>query len=381
MEIMYGPIVVWSGTLEEPDWDQGSFVASGASRDAETAMALDGAGASSTEPNTIIDAAIVRGVLSWTRVGNFGTTPIGDANGGLVTIRSVLDAWAQKNGSRWKVNRRRELVIEPIDISPRWFIVPGAGFLGAASQDRVDRVFARFINSATGRRDTVSYPATTPSGGIESAVDLIAGRGAMTSAAALAEATNIWNQRQGLSSFTNGATVAHGQVAAKGGDAAELALIEAGESACMLGSPDPRGIARNTTFAIGETEYDWEDDEAQLNPADLAPRDTQGVLESVGNLALDAMAKASTSEGGTRISGVVTVAVSAGDPNGTGQTILTFPTGTFTAPPRVLVSSTTFAYYAWVDSITATQCRVLLTHINATPGTITAGVNYIAMGW
>ena len=296
VEIMYGPIVVWSGTLEEPDWDQGLFTAAGASRDGETAMALDGAGDASAAPNTVIDAAIARGALSWTRVGDFGTDPLADVTQtGVVTVRSVLDEWAQKNGTRWKVNRARQLVIEPVDeTDPKWYIVPGTGVLGSASQDRVDRVFVRYINSVTGLRGTASYPATTPAGGIESPVDLVSGRAPMSSSDALAEATAIWEQRQGRSSLTNGVTVTRGQVTGKGGPLAELALIEAGDGACMLGAPDPRTLAHNTLFVIGETEYEWEDDQAQLNPVDLAARDVEGLLEQIGNLAVDAMTAATT---------------------------------------------------------------------------------------
>lgn len=176
-DIMLGPVVIFPGTLGEPDWDAGRFIAIGASREGENAIAIDGAGNASTAPNTVIDAAIARGVLSWTRVGDFGTTPVGDATGGLVTVRSVLDAWAQKNGSRWKVNRLRQLVIEPVDeTNPKWYITPGSGSLGTADEDRVDRVFVRFTNVTTGARDMASYPAATPTSGIERPKDLITNR-------------------------------------------------------------------------------------------------------------------------------------------------------------------------------------------------------------
>lgn len=294
VEVMLGPVCVWSGTLEEPDWDGGTFVATGACRDGETAVALDGAGNSSTKPNEVIDAAIARGVLSWTRVGDFGTTAVGDATSGLVTVQSVLDAWAQANNSRWYVTPDRQLVIAPVDeTTPTWFVMPGSGVLGSSSDERVDRVFARFINVTTGQRDYVSYPASTPTSGIEKPKDLVTGRAPMTPAAALAEATAIWNELQGRSGWTNGLTLGRGQATTPGGVVADLAMIKAGDTIRLLGVPDPRGVAHNIDVVLGETDYDWSDDEVQVNPVGIAARDTQAVLESVGNLAVDALAAAS----------------------------------------------------------------------------------------
>jgi hypothetical protein len=298
VDIMLGPVVIWSGTLEEPDWDAGEFIALGACRDGETAMALDGSGNSSTVPNTVIDAAITRGVLSWTRVGDFGTTAVGDSTAGLVTIQSVLDAWAQKNNSRWVVNEQRQLIIVPVDeTTPKWFIVPGSGVLGSTSQERADRVFVRYIDSTTGSRATASYPAATPAGGDERPKDLT-DRGAMTSTQAVAEATAIWNELAGRNGFTNGWTLTSGQVTTTGGTTADGALVKAGDTVAALGLPDARGISHNTLVVLGDTDYDWEDDELSANPSGLAARDTDSVLEQVGNLAVDAMAAATNDHDG-----------------------------------------------------------------------------------
>lgn len=296
VDLMLGPVVMWPGTLGEPDWDAGRFIAIGASREGENAVALDGAGNASTVPNVVIDAAIARGVLSWTRIGDFGTTAVGESTGGLVTVRSVLDAWAQKNGSRWKVNRQRQLVIEPVDeTSPKWYITPGSGSLGTADEDRVDRVFGRFVNVATGAREMTSYPSSTPANGIERPKDLITNRAPMTAAEAQAEVQAIWSELAGRSGFTSGWTLTRGQVTAKGGTLADLAFVESGETICALGASDPRGVALNTNVVLGETDYDWTEDELQANPVGTAARDEEAVLEQVGNLAVDAMAAASSS--------------------------------------------------------------------------------------
>ncbi|WP_408898639.1 hypothetical protein ACJ5H2_05900 [Nocardioides sp. R1-1] len=107
------------------------------------------------------------------------------------------------------------------------------------------------------------------------------------------------------------------------------------------------------------------------------PDDTDPVND--GALAVRNLANDVNTKVGAHASGSVNVSVPAGDSSGSGSVIVAFPVGRFTAAPRVVVSSTTFGYVAWVDQITATQCRVLLTHINATPGAITAAVQWIAV--
>lgn len=307
VEVYLGPVCVWSGTLDEPDWDAGTFIATGASRDAENALALDGSGASSTVPNTVIDAAIARGVLPWTRVGNFGTTAVGDSNGGLVTISSVLDAWAQENNSRWYVNEQRQLIISPVtETVPDWLIVPGSGVLGSASDDRADQIAVRYISTTTGLRATAFYPATTPAGGIEAPVD-VTDRGAITPATAATIAQAEWEKLKGRSGWTNGLTLIRGQITTKGGTDADLAFVKAGQTMRLLGVPDPRGVAHNLDVVIGDTAYDWTDDQVQLNPVGLAARDDESALEYVGSLAATALQKATSgSSSSTRPVGEVT---------------------------------------------------------------------------
>lgn len=298
VEIFLGPVCVWVGTLAEPDWDAGEFIAMGACRDGETAVAITLTGETSTAPNTVIDAASQRGIVSWTRVGDFGTAPVGevDSSGGLVTLQSVLDAWAQENNSAWAVDNtaQRNLIIRPPNEAvPTWYITPGSGVLGSASDERVDRVFVRYLSSATGRRATASYPGTSPIGGIEKPSD-ITDRGPMTSTKATSIAQGMWLDLQGRSGWTNGLTLKAGQITNPGGAEVDLALIKGGDTMRLLGVPDPRGVAHNLDVVIGDTEYDWEDDEIQLNPVGIAGRDDESALEQVGNLAVDAMAKASS---------------------------------------------------------------------------------------
>lgn len=392
VEVFLGPVCVWSGTLEEPDWDSGDFTALGACRDGETAVAITAAVEASTAPNTVIDQGIARGVLSWTRIGNFGTAAVGETegDGGLVTIQSVLDAWAQENNSGWAVDNERNLIIRPTDeTTVDWLIVPGSGVLGSAAEERVDRVFVTYISSTTGRRARASFPASTPVGGVEKGSD-ITDRGRMSAAKAADIAEGIWSDLQGRSGWTNGLTVIGGQVTTLGGTVADLALVKAGDTMRLLGVPDPRGVAHNLDVVIGDTDYDWTDDELQVNPVGLAARDDASVLEQVGNLAVDALAKASSGAllpglsiqyGEELISGS-SVAV-----NGLVNVTVTFPEE-FAATPAYIgaeikgfVSGSSAIQVRQCDQYTTTDFRLVLVNLGTGAASWTdLPVRWVAIG-
>lgn len=293
VEVMLGPVCVWCGSLTEPDWDSGEVIALGAPREAENAIALNAAGETTTKPDPAIDQAIARGVWNVTRGDDFGNTAIGegdDASSGSPSVARLLDAWAEDadNGD-WYVNRQRVVHAVTRDESePLWYITPGAGEMGAADDERVDRVFLRFSDSTDGGAlHTASYPATTPAGGIERGAS-VTNRGLITPTFAGKLAEGIWRKMNGHSGWTNGINVNRSQVTTRGGIAANLAFIKAGDAMRLLGVPDPRGLAHNLDVVIGETDYDWSAGTIQLNPVGLAARTFEAVLEetSPGAVAL-----------------------------------------------------------------------------------------------
>jgi hypothetical protein len=371
VEIVLGPIVVWSGTLEEPDWDAGTFTAIGAAREAETTFGLDALGNASTKPNEAIDTAIAAGDLTWTRVGDFGNTAVGDASGtdGVVSLTSILDAWAKKNNSRWYVNEMRQLIIAPLDENtPKYLIVPGSGVLGSASEQRVDRIYARYIDSTTGRRTTVVYPTAGPAR-VKRPADFTKD-GAMTAADAQTRVQTLWTQNNaGRSGFTNGWTLTHGQITYLGGGLADGALVKAGETVAALGLPDTRGLAQNTLVVLGDTDYDWEDDELQANPNGLVDRDPESVLTQVGNLAAEALARSAAGQGPGVFPAGTPAVVGTAPPAGTPMLVRT---GTVVVSPTDGVGTISFPYIggAFPNGIASVVC---------TPGDDTANFNAIRM--
>lgn len=339
VELMRGPTPLFAGTLVEPDWDAGTIAAIGASRDAENALALDALGNASTKPNEAIDAAITRGALSWKRVGDFGTTEVGEAGSGLTTVRSVLDAWATKTGQTWHVDSRRRLIIIPaVESAINWLVTPGSGVLGASGTERVDVVFVRYQNKTTGRRDTASYPAVSPTRPVEKPKEIF-DRGPLLPAEAVAIAAGLWAENNsGRAGWTNGLKVSRGQVTNLGGREADLAFVRAGQGMALRAVPDPRGVARNTSVVLGDVEFDWATGDLQANPKGLAAQDEQSALDSVAELATQALVQAGSGGGMAPFAiaaGLVNVSLSAVN---AAFTNITFPVGRFTVAPLVFAT-------------------------------------------
>jgi hypothetical protein len=283
VDIKLGSTPIWAGALVEPDWDAGTLTAVGAPHEAEAALCFTSGGLTTTKPNTAVDQAIARGALGWSRRDNFGTTAVGnadDATNGLTYVADLLNAWADENSSGWAVTPRRQLVINgaPVEGTPKWFITPGSGVLGAADDNRVDRLFVRYTSTASGNPlATASWPTATPQGGKERGVD-ITSRGPLSATRAQNIAKGIWGKLGGRSGWTNGLTVDRSQVSTPGGLPARLEFIRAGHTMRLLGVPDPRGLGHHLDVVIGDTDLDHDAGTIQLNPVGLAKRSLEDVL-------------------------------------------------------------------------------------------------------
>lgn len=283
VDIRLGTTPIWAGALVDPDWDDGTLTAVGAAREGADAICFTSALQTTTKPNTAIDQAIARGAVGWTRRDEFGSTAIGnadDATQGTTYVTDLLDAWAEENDSGWAVTPRRELIITgaPVESDPQWYITPGSGVLGVASDDRIDRIFVRYISSASGNPLATAYwPAATPQGGKERGV-YIGSRGPISAARAQNIAKGIWGKLGGRSGWTNGITVDRSQVSTPGGIPAALEFIRAGHTMRLLGVPDPRGLGHQLDVVIGDTDLDHDAGTIQLNPTGLARRSLEDVL-------------------------------------------------------------------------------------------------------
>lgn len=276
----------WSGVLTEPDWDGKQFAAIGISRLGEGALCLNGTGAVTSKPNTAIDQAAARGIVTWVRSSDFGNADIAGPEGGSGvddpepdSLDGLLNLWADEQDSQWYVHPDRRLVEQPVDeTAPTWLIIPGAGVLGVADDDITDQVALRYLDSGSGRYRTAFYPPASLPGGVERRAS-VTHRGPMTLARATSIAQGIYVKAQaGRAGWLNGLDLVEEQILTRGGLKPNLARIRPGQTARMLDAFDPRTGRGYLDFVIAETTWRTAERRIQVNPVGLAAATWEQIL-------------------------------------------------------------------------------------------------------
>lgn len=148
-------LVIWSGFMDEPSDQTGSYSASGLAKAAYRYPALNGSGLPTTIPNTAIDQAITNG-LAWTRVMSFDAAALSsDLQGEHPDLGTLLDAWTAKQDEQWRLTDRGGYVehyTQPT--TPTWVLAPGFSLGTEASE---------YVSHLAGMRLDV-LTVTTPSG-------------------------------------------------------------------------------------------------------------------------------------------------------------------------------------------------------------------------
>lgn len=289
VELYDGPLLIWAGSLSQPDWNSLRFVAIGIAELGDGAECLSG-GAVTSKPNPAIDSAISREVVPWIRGYDFGDDPIAGDDGAAGVddpepgkLGELLDKWEleDEDGGKWHVAPSGLVTKRVEDVTkPLWFVRPGVAQVGAADDDVTDRVFLRYFSSTAGRSRTASYPAATPRGGVERRAS-ITHLGPMTSTRATNIAKGMYRKAQeGRIGFTNGIEVTSRQLSDRGNHDANLAQVLAGDPVQVQDTQDPRGSSAGLDFAfvLDETRWRPADDVIQLNPVGLVSRSWEQVV-------------------------------------------------------------------------------------------------------
>jgi hypothetical protein len=182
-EVRFGGQCLLAGQLAEPDWANGAIAIDGASMEGVTSLCLDGSGNLSSTPDTVLDAAITRGALTWNRPASISATALtsSDTTLSLNYVTDMLGEFARRNtGTRLYVDAGRSLRAGTDPTTPELFILPGAGELPWVSQDQATRLAGRW-------QDASGVLSTTfvGSGAVEKPVNLL-NKGPLTSTSATA---------------------------------------------------------------------------------------------------------------------------------------------------------------------------------------------------
>lgn len=266
VELMCGPLPLWSGLLSDPDRTTGECSAYGLAADAQNYLAL-GSGTTTRDLLAAISEAIVRG---W-RVTNpspVAGTAAGDASGNPISVSQLITEYCEQTGQRWGVDHGRRVFVRPDPTTPSWVAAPGSVAFGSTGEDRAVTLYARYLNIETDLYSTASVGSGVPE---VDAGSVLVDRGAMSPAAALAVLNGLLGTKYGGPAWTNGVTLHRDQLMTLGGTPAFLPAVRAGQSLRALGLPYiAQALALDTV--IGKTSYTVGEDVIYLEPVNTAPR-------------------------------------------------------------------------------------------------------------
>lgn len=279
---------VWTGVLGDPQrgaaWQitgRGlASLASGYAAIADTTP-TSSAAALNSNPNTVVDAAIARG-LPWIRDTSLPAAP-GGVQQSLETVTAVLDSATSAASQRWAVNADGRVISAPDPISPRYVVI-AADTPGGRSIDRfVTDLYGIYLASGVMRVASVAATTVGPAfGRVEKVIDLT-DLGPLTAG----QAQSILAAKLALMNidptFTGSLTVQSGALLDLGGVPAALSTIAAGVMVELRGSSQDPGLGNlNFTTRVriiaGECEYDADSDLLRLTPVGALRRDLVNVL-------------------------------------------------------------------------------------------------------
>jgi hypothetical protein len=285
VEVRVGGWPIWAGNLAEPDWATGRFAAVGACRQGETAICLDSGGNTTSIPDTAVDQAIARAAVNWTKPASISAVafaPTAETRAPNY-VAALLDAYALSANKRWFVDQWRAVRLADDPTVPTAAVMPDNGVLGVATETQAAKVYARYLDSTSGAYATVSYGSGRPERGVLLDPEKV---GSLSAAQATARAQAIWAPLQAQTGWTNGITVAEGELLTLGNRPKALWNFAAGQMVRLLGVRDMRGLSTNTDVVIGESVWNPGQQTLTINPVGMVDRDFASIIESVGGTAL-----------------------------------------------------------------------------------------------
>ena len=283
-----GACRIWRGWLDEPNWADGEFSASGSCRQAEGIQALGFDGKATSDPGAAIGAAALwRGTLRWGSLTDFtaaGLKPLPAATS-TQRLDAVLNSWCELNGHRWSVDADGLFWLGLDPTAPSRFISASAGQLGVTTEVQATHLYGGYYSAALDYPPPVQVTGAFGGGfgafAVEELVDLTP-RGPMTMTDALATTEAIYAQAGGgLPQFTGSLTVRAGQVTNRGGVPIDPVAMGAGQMYRIQGMPDARTGALSTDVIMGEAAYDETAGTATLTPLNAVRQDIASITEQI----------------------------------------------------------------------------------------------------
>jgi hypothetical protein len=279
-EVRFGGCNLLAGQIAEPDWDQGSITINGAAREGETTAAVDGTGKTNSTPDTVIDAAITRAALTWTRPASISATAqtTSDTTGNINSVVSLLAAYADESGTRLYVDPYRRLLKGTDPTTPTYLLQPGSGELAWTAQQQATRIYGAW-HDAAGRPQITSVG----SGATEQMVEM-----ENLDPLDSTRATNILNNllaKATAGGWTNGLTISPEQIVGQPHPFDVIDTVGAGCMFRLLGQRDPRPgrvPVGYVDFVCERAEWNTDDGTITLTPRGMVTTDWNTLLTEAG---------------------------------------------------------------------------------------------------
>lgn len=229
VELMSGPVVIWSGVIADVDWVNGTVTCNGIAYEAARYPALDGSGNASSNPRTVANANLARGwpiLTVATSVPNADFTAEADGSNDQTAL---FDANTDELGQRWSVRADRILRFTTDSTTPIWHIRPKVVDLGTADDDYASAVAVRYQSSASAyatalREDT----AASAKFGYRVFLHDVTQYGVITAAKANAIGDGILAKGRARLGWTSSINPDPTQLLTSGGVPADLSMVEGG---------------------------------------------------------------------------------------------------------------------------------------------------------
>lgn len=289
VEVLEGPVVLWTGLLAEPDRESWEMTATGLVREAERYTAIDAMDKATRRVNVAtLVAELYRG-LPW-EVGTLGALlpswpshadPVQSDQGGLWMLDELWDAAAEAAGWHWGVGPDRLPYAVPEPTEPTWRMTPGSGTLGLADDEYASHLVGRYYESATTLATSIrgNDDAAERWGRTERAVDLT-GRGTLTASKVDAILDGMLEASRPRPGFSNALEPGPYDLTTLGGVPAHLPHVRAGQRVRLHGVQSEDLVPLPyVDFTIGEVRHEAGAESVYIEPLGLAASNLQAVLE------------------------------------------------------------------------------------------------------
>lgn len=274
VEVMCGPLPMWTGTLTEPDRTTWEVHAVGLSASLYDYLALDSLGNATRDVGVAVEQAIARGWKGRNpfTVGAAVTVP-GDPDGTPVSVGQLMDDLCEwyPGGLRWGTDAWGNLYTPSPGVrEPRWLATPDAAAFGVTDENTPRRLAGRYFDGVS------NLTAYAGSGAPEQSEDLVSW-GTITQADAEAILAGKI-ARRGVTGWVNGTTLGRSQFRTFGGSMAFLGAVHGGQTMRAHGLPYTVTQSLYLDVEIGRTKYVAGDEVIYVEPVNTVPRTLTSVI-------------------------------------------------------------------------------------------------------